>query len=303
MSQKQKKIRGIICTLIGGTAWGFSGTCGQYIFANCQMNSGTLASIRMLGAGILLCIFNLIVRKKSMFELWKHPVDAFRLVLFALGGLMFTQYAYLTAIGYSNSGTATVLQNLGIILLMVITCIMERKLPLKTEMMAAILALAGVFLLATHGNPSELVMSRSALEWGLIAAVAMASYTLLPRGLLEKWGTLVVVGFAMLIGGIVLSCGFQIWKEPMDYSWNIIAALFVIVVIGTLAAFSLYLQGVSDIGPVKASMIGCVEPVVATILSTVWMGTTFAAIDLVGFVLIIGGVLLVSFKKETGRNQ
>ena len=146
-------------------------------------------------------------------------------------------------------------------------------------------------------------MSRDALEWGLIAAVAMASYTLLPRGLLEKWGTLVVVGFAMLIGGIVLSCGFQIWKEPMDYSWNIIAALFVIVVIGTLAAFFLYLQGVSDIGPVKASMIGCVEPVVATILSTVWMGTTFAAIDLVGFVLIIGGVLLVSFKKETGRNQ
>ena len=88
----------------------------------------------------------------------------------------------------------------------------------------------------------------------------------------------------------------------MDYSWNIIAALFVIVVIGTLAAFSLYLQGVSDIGPVKASMIGCVEPVVATILSTVWMGTTFAVIDLVGFVLIIGGVLLVSFKKESGRN-
>ena len=303
MSEQQKKIRGIICTLAGGTAWGFSGACGQYIFTNCQMNSCTLASIRMLGAGILLCIFNFIVRRKTMFAIWKHPIDAVRLVLFALGGLMFTQYAYLTAIGYSNSGTATVLQNLGIILLMVVTCILDGKLPLKTEVMGAVLALSGVFLLATHGNPADLVMSADALRWGLIAAVALACYTLLPRELLEKWGTFVVVGFAMLIGGIVLSCGFRIWEEPMQYGWNIMLALAVIVVIGTLAAFSLYLQGVSDIGPIKASMLGCVEPVVATILSTVWLGTTFAAIDLVGFVLIIGSVLVVSIKKEPGRKS
>ena len=89
----------------------------------------------------------------------------------------------------------------------------------------------------------------------------------------------------------------------MQYGWNIMLALAVIVVIGTLAAFSLYLQGVSDIGPIKASMLGCVEPVVATILSTVWLGTTFAAIDLVGFVLIIGSVLVVSIKKEPGRKS
>ena len=41
-------------------------------------------------------------------------------------------------------------------------------------------------------------------------------------------------------------------------------------------------------------MIACVEPVVAAILSAVWLKTAFGIFDITGFVLIIGGVLLVS---------
>lgn len=298
MTQKKRQIRGVILTLTGGAAWGFSGTCGQYIFANSQMESGMLAAIRMLGAGVILLLFTLFAKKKETFAVWKKPVEAVRLVIFAVGGLMFSQFAYLTAISYSNSGTATVFQNTGIILVMIISCILARRLPRGKEITAAVLTLIGVVLLATHGRLDGLVISGGALTWGGLAALALVTYTLLPGQLLKKWGTPLVNGFAMLIGGIVLAVAFRIWEESWDFELHIVLALLAMVILGTVIAFSFYLQGVADIGPVKASMLACIEPVVATVISALWLGTEFAPIDLLGFALIIGGCLLVSMSGE-----
>lgn len=303
MTQKKRQIRGVILTLTGGTAWGFSGTCGQYIFANSQMESGMLAAIRMLGAGVILLLFTLLTRKKETFRIWKSPADAARLIIFAIGGLMFSQYAYLTAISYSNSGTATVFQNTGIILIMIVSCIAARRLPKGKEVTAAVLTLAGVVLLATHGRLDGLVISGEALTWGGLAALALTTYTLLPGGLLKKWGTPLVNGFAMLIGGLVMAGAFRIWEKSWNFEIHIILALLVMVVFGTVISFSFYLQGVSDIGPVKASMLACVEPVVATLVSALWLGTEFALLDLLGFALIIGGCLLVSLSGNDRKTQ
>lgn len=285
-------------TLIGGATWGLSGTCGQYIFANSQMDSGTLAAIRMIGAGVILILFCFITRKRNLFLLWKEPLAVFRLILFAVGGLMFTQFAYLTAIRYSNSGTATVFQNTGIILVMVVSCIVGRRWPKGKEILAAVLTLIGVFFLATHGKVGEFVISRDALLWGGLAAIALMSYTLLPGKLLDRWGTPVVNGFAMLIGGSVITIILQVWKRPFDFEIHILLALFVIVVFGTVLSFTFYLQGVADIGPVKASMLACVEPVVATVVSALWLGTKFQRMDVLGFLLIIGSCMLISLSGE-----
>ncbi len=303
MTQKKRQIRGVVLTVTGAAAWGFSGTCGQYIFANSQMESGMLAAVRMLGAGMILLLLTLFTKKKETFRIWRYPAEVARLIIFAIGGLMFSQFAYLTAISYSNSGTATVFQNTGIILIMILSCIFARRLPKGKEVTAAALTLVGVIFLATHGHLDRLVISGDALTWGGLAALALTTYTLLPGGLLEKWGTPLVNGFAMLIGGIVMACAFRIWEKSWDFEIHILLALIVMVVVGTVISFSFYLQGVSDIGPIKASMLACVEPVVATVVSALWLGTEFAPMDLFGFALIIGGCLLVSLSGDGKKEK
>ncbi|MCD8020891.1 MAG: DMT family transporter, partial [Clostridiales bacterium] len=209
------------------------------------------------------------------------------------------QFSYLNAISYSNSASATVFQNSGIIVVMFITCILGRRFPRTKEVLAAVLALSGVFLLSTHGRLDGLVISQNAFLWGMLAALAWVSYTLLPGKLLERWGTPVVNGVGMLIGGIVMGAGIKVWQQSWTFEWNIVLAIAVMIIFGTVVAFTFYLQGVADIGPVKASMLACVEPLVATILSAVWLKTEFAWIDIFGFVLIIGGCMLVSMNRET----
>ena len=289
-----KEWKGILFALAGGTMWGFSGTCGQYIFANSNIQADTVTVIRLLGAGILLCLYNYIRQGRKILAIWREPKDVIRLILFATVGLTFCQYSYLKAISYSNSGTATVLQYCGIILIMIVTCFLGLRLPAMREMAALIAVLLGVFFLACHGDPGSLAISRPALLWGGLAALALMLYTMLPGYLLAKWGSVIVTGYAMLIGGILFALATRAWTVRPDWSPRLIAATAAIVLLGTVVAFNFYLKGVELCGPVKTSMIACVEPVVAAVLSAVWLKTAFVPADLAGFALIIAGVLLVS---------
>lgn len=293
---KNRVIRGSICTLCGGLCWGVSGTVGQYVFSNCGVSSQWLTMARMLGSGVLLLIVALLKTPQNMTNIWKNKGDAVRLVMFGLFGLMICQYTYLTAIYHSNSATATVLQYVGEVLVLAWVCIRARRLPSIREYIGVALALGGVFLLATHGHPSELVLSTEGLAWGIAAAFGMAFYTLLPGNLVEKYGCPVCTGYGMLIGGVVFFLLMRGWEMPFPTDIKTLLLVALITVVGTAMAFALYLQGVSDLGGVRAGLLGCSEPVCATILSAVWLGTEFAVEDIIAFAIIIAMVILMSVK-------
>ena len=69
---------------------------------------------------------------------------------------------------------------------------------------AILTSLVGTFLLVTHGNPTSLSISPAALFWGIASAFAAAFYTTYPSTLIARYGTLPVVGWSMLIGGLIL---------------------------------------------------------------------------------------------------
>ena len=186
----KKEVRGVIFTLAGGCLWGLSGSCGQYLFTNYQVNSSWLTVVRMLVAGVSLVLFALLRQRDKAIGIWKVKGDAVQQVVFALGGLMFCQYAYLTAISYSNAATATVLQYLGPVLIMLLVCAVHRRLPNLREGAAVILAVLGTFLLATHGNIATMVLSEQGFTWGMLAAVSLMCYTLLPDRIIPKWGSI-----------------------------------------------------------------------------------------------------------------
>lgn len=298
MSDKKVQIRGIICTLVGGVCWGFSGSCGQFLFMH-GVSSSWLTAVRMISAGIILLSISLIKDREKTINIWKYRNDALRLILFAILGLMFCQYTYLTAISYSNAGTATVLQYLGPVFIMILICIRKFKLPEKNEVISILLAVLGTFFLATHGSIENMVLTKEGLMWGIFAAIGLMLYTLLPSGIISKWGSLVVTGYGMLIGGIFLAVVVQVWNIKVSLDIRGLLTVSAIVIIGTVIAFTLYLQGVSDIGAVKASVLASVEPVSAVLFSVLWLGTSFMIIDVIGFACIMGTVFLLTKKEKS----
>ena len=99
----------------------------------------------------------------------------------------------------------------------------------------------------------------------------------------------------MTVGGIVLAAVFQPWNFHYEPSASLILAFLAIVLLGTVTAFSLYMHGVKLIGPARASLYACVEPIAATLLSAFWLHEPFALIDLLGFAMIIATILILGY--------
>ena len=161
----------------------------------------------------------------------------------------------------------------------------------------AVVTVGGTFLIATHGNIHQMSISKEGLKWGLLAAFGFCMYTLLPERMLKKWGSQPVVGYGMLICGVVYSCIVKVWTIPVHLDFHGILAVAAMVLIGTMMSFLLFLQGVHDIGPVRASMISSVEPVSATLFSVLWLGTVMTTMDLVGMACILVMVIILSVKE------
>ncbi len=299
MSQTQNKkvmVRGFICALMGGVCWGFSGACGQYLLTDYQADSMWLTVVRMVFAGIALMAWAIISQRDKLVGILQNKKDLIDLIVFAIVGLLFDQYAYMVAIEYTNAGTATVLQYLGPVLIMAFVCLKALRLPRPREALAIVCALGGVFLLATGGSFEAMQLSEEGLLWGILAALGLAFYTVLPVRIVPRWGSVVVTGYGMLIGGIALAIYCRAWDYQISLDMAGYLAIASIVLIGTVAAFTLYLQGVADVGVVKASMLACIEPVSAAVFAAVWLGTSFTFTDIIGFVLIMLTVFILARK-------
>lgn len=294
-----KQFRGYAITTFAAICWGFSGVCGELLVKRYAVDPEWLTSIRMVLAGGLLIAF-ILGRDKGLStkhrQLLHTRADWVSMLVYTVFGLIANLYTYLIAVKSSNAGTATVLQYLGPILIVIWVCIRSKRRPHLTEVFAVLLALVGTAVLATHGNIGELVITPAALYWGLGCALALALYTLLPTKLIRKYSSDLVVCYGMLLGGTLMSLVTMVWQVHVQTSAGFYLYMVGMVVLGTVVAFVLFLQGVQDIGAVNASLIACLEPVAASLFSFALAGTYFSGEDIAGMALIMCAVLAVGFQ-------
>ena len=136
---------GVLFTVVGALLWGISGTSGQFLLQQRGLTSGWLVAVRMLMAGLILLMLCYKKEKEAIFRVWKDKRDRRDLFLFAALGLSFCQYTYFATISHSNAGTATVLQFLAPVLIMIYLSVKNRKLPRPAELTAITFAVAGIF--------------------------------------------------------------------------------------------------------------------------------------------------------------
>lgn len=291
---------GTALSLAGGICWGFSGACGQYIFTHSEITAKWLVPVRLTCAGVAMLIVLLIKSPQETVKLWKNKRDVIDILIFGILGIMLCQYTYFVTIQYSSAGTGTILQYTYPVMIMVIVCLSSKKLPRPVEIIALVLDIAGVFIVATHGNLAELAISEKALVYGLCSGAACVVFTMQPKRLNSRHPAHVTIAWAMLIGGLILAIIFKPWTYKVELRADMILPMLGVVFLGSIAAFSLYMYGVKLIGPTRASLCSSVEPVTAGLLSSLWLGNKFAPLDIVGFVLILSTVVILTVvKKDT----
>ncbi|MEG3343065.1 DMT family transporter [Streptococcus suis] len=286
---------GTLITLIAGIAWGLSGVSGQYLIER-GMSVQLITSMRLMVSGLVLLGLCAVTARRNLLALLKNGRAVLAVSLFALFGLALNQLAYLQAIAYTNAATATVLQYLCPILVLAYTCLKDRQRPTGVEVISIVLAIVGTFFIATHGQLTELAITPLGLAWGLFSALTYALYIILPAQVIDQYGSLSVIGLGMLMGGLMVTFGLQTWQEPLQLDSGSMFGLVGIVGVGTIFAYTVFLKGVTMVGPINASLLASIEPV-ASIIFAVWLvNEVFTSMDLVGMVCILLAVLLISLK-------
>ncbi|WP_029140776.1 DMT family transporter [Streptococcus agalactiae] len=290
-----KKEKGTMMTLAAGLAWGISGISGQYLMSH-GVHVNLLTSLRLLITGIFLLSLARSKQKEHLVAAWKQPKFLKQVLLFSIFGLVLNQYAFLRAIHLTNAGTATVLQYMAPILILSIVCILNRQRPTSFEIIAIAMAILGTYMIATHGKLGSLAITPKGLMWGLGSAITYSIYILLPVKLIHEWGSTIVIGSGMFIGGILFSLVTKAWQYPLQINVMSILAYIGIIGIGTIFAYTFFLKGVSIVGAVKGSILASVEPVSSVFLTVLVLGEIFYPIDLLGMLFIFLAVTLISYK-------
>lgn len=291
-------MRGVICALIGAICWGFSGTCSQLLMDVHGAPAGWITSARMLICAAIFLLAAVVKDRDKLMAMLRDWRSVVWILVYAIFGVLLTQISYLNVIKYTSAGVGTTLEQLGMAFTMLYVCCRSRRLPRLPEFVGLVLALLGMLLIATQGDLGRLAIPIEGLVWGLISAVSLSFYTLMPVKVLGKWGSMPVTGLAMFFGGALSASVVHPWNVPFDLTPEALAVFIVIIIVGTFFAYLLYLQGIADAGPVKAGLLCCMEPVSAMVLAAVWLRTDVSVWDVAGCALIVVMVVLVSEREK-----
>lgn len=282
------RLKGILMIVIGSMLWGTTGSLTEWVLENTDLTVPFLLTVRLIVAGLGILTF-LAIKKEDIFGVVKTPYWRNQLFLFSIFGMVGLQFTFSYAIETSNAVVATLLQFSAPIFVVLYVSLSHKKFPPRYQILGISGTLAGLFLLLTNGSLGNLLVSTEALLWGLAVGVTFAFYTLYPARLMKEWSVLAIVGWSMLLGGIVLGLVNRVWQSdqwPYIIQPQGILIMSILIVFGTMA-FLLFLGSMKYISAVETSILSSVEPLTVMVIAVIWFDTMLHSVQLLGVVLML----------------
>ena len=287
---------------LAGIFWASSGVAVQDFFMYSEKTSMELTNIRMCLAGAILIIISLYRRKKFILSvkiLNNSPKLWFDVIIYGIIGVMFMQFTYFQGISIGGAAAATVICYTCPAMVVIWESVYNKKFPRRGEVLAVILAMIGVFLLVTGGNPTKLLVPMGCVLWSLASGAAFAFSAIYPKHLFaKKIDALFLTGVGMFIGGLSTFLLINDWNWTGFFASETIFDVIWIIIFGTVAAFLSFNAGLRFLTPEEASITVTTEPAASVIISWAVFGTKFGLIESFGIILVILAIIMPSVVKK-----
>ncbi|MEK4425673.1 EamA family transporter [Solibacillus sp. FSL K6-1523] len=296
---QNKRYIGFILVITGCFFWGIGGTVSQQLFSE-GIEVSWLVSTRLLIAGILLLSTQALFKDRTqILAIWQQKFTAFRLVIFAIVGMLAVQYTYMASIKEGNAAVATLLQYLAPVMIIVYVALRGQSKFTKKDAVTIVLALSGSFFLLTNGSLSTLSVPMPAIIWGLLSGVSLAFYTLYAIPLLKQFDSLVVVGWAMVLAGLTMSFFHPPWQVDVS-NWTASTGIYLVIVVifGTMLSFWFYIESLQTLSAKETSLLGNVEPLTAVLATVIWLQEPFGAFQWFGTSFILFMMVYIALKSD-----
>jgi drug/metabolite transporter (DMT)-like permease len=263
-----------------------------------------LGTLRWILAALILLPFAWPYLRADWPIIRKH---AWMLALLSL--LSISAYNTLSYYGlqYTEVVNAVILQSVGTPLMVVFTFLLYGERIGLRQFAGMLLSFAGIVLIVSRGELSTLLELRFNVG-DFILLLAISAYSLYSV-LLKKRPPLHPLSFVTLTisWGAILLLPFYAAEIASGYTMPFELRAFLIlayvVIFPSLLAHFFFFRGVELIGPNRTAPVMYTIPVFATLMAIVFLGERLYPFHIVGFVLVIGGVVIATQRQAAATSE
>ncbi|ANU23344.1 DMT family transporter [Planococcus donghaensis] len=287
------KNKGIILVILAAGCWGTSG-----VIADILMDKGwspMVTSFYRGAIGILFFIMWYFLRFK------KNPSSSLRLYIWSslagvgvAGNITF----YFLSIQASSIAVAATLMYTAPVFVLITSFFLRLERSSWFKWAAIFSVLLGIILLTGAYNTDSISVSFIGITTGLASAISYALFIFAFKQAAAFGKPPLILTIAFLLFCLILFLladtheTIAVLTSP-DLGWFVLLGI-----LGAGISFILYLIGIKLITAATAAMVAMVEPVTASLLGVLFLGTNLTLIQFIGMIIILTTVTVLSVKQS-----
>lgn len=287
-----KKSFNVILVLTSGILWGLIGLFTTPLSEK-GINSISIIAVRVTLTAIMLAIILLII-DKSLFKVKLR--DLWRFAGMGVISFSFFNVCYLKSMELNNSfGTACILMYTAPIFITLLSALLFKEKITPKKILCLVLAILGCALISGGGRVTPL-----GFIFGLGSGLGYGLYSIFSVYALKKYSFWTSTFYAFCFSTLSL-IPFCDWSRVITASFSNgkTAILFLgLSLIITIFPYATYTCGLKKVPPSEASVIACVEPLVAALIGVLVYHQTMGILGIIGMALVLTAVLILSYKKQ-----
>ncbi len=297
---------GYLMVIAVGVLFGLNGGVSRVAMGS-ALTPEVFTTLRITGSTVVFALAALCIRRSAL----RPPTGSSLLLVLALGlvGVTALQLTYNIAIVRLPLGIALLLEYLAPVLVIVWVRFVRREPVHQRMWLAVALALGGLALVGQVW--SGLAFDGLGVVMALLAAVSFATYFLLGEHNVGTDDPLRVILWAFVFATVAMNIVQPIWTLPRlasstsmlgrldDWSVNPWVMVAAVVVLGTVLPFFLAMLALNHLPATVVTVVAMLEPVIANILGWGWFGESLTAVQVLGVVIVLAGIVLAQTARTT----
>ena len=294
---------GYIYALIAAFLFGANGAVSKVIIQS-GFSAMQITQMRVLGAAVISGLVLLILDRKS----FRLPAGQWPIVV-VLGvvGVAVLQVTYAFAIELLPVGIALLLEYLAVLLVALVAFFFFKEKVRLRLWIAIGFVMVGLVVVAEIWAST---LNPVGVMWGLLAAIALATYFLVGEKQLKTISPLALSFWTMSIATVFWAPLSGWWRlEPEAFTqlapvsegfsvpiWGLIVWN---VVLGSFAPFLLSLSALKRLSATAAGIVATSEIAFAFVTAWLWLGEQLTLLQIIGASIVLGGIVVA----QTARSS
>jgi drug/metabolite transporter (DMT)-like permease len=255
----------------------------------------TLLTLRMLTSTIVMWLYVLFRNP----ELGRVKMKDLGLLALQGGiGFTFSSVCLYSAMNYIDAGTASILLYTYPTIVSIAAVLIFKERLSWVKVSSLILTFWGCLFVVRLSKLESAGINPVGILYGLGAAIGYSLFSLVGQNTLKRYSSITVSAYSITFSLLTL----MIVQPPLylfkgGVSGAVFMWAFIIAIVSTLLAMTLYLKGIAFVGASRAALISTVEPVFTVILAMIFLNEKLETIQILGGIMILAGVINLQREK------